>query len=97
MTTTASTTMDLSDLLQAGIRYGTIFTDPPWPERGSGRIKRGADRYYPLMKIADIIGMAPAVRQIAKPRSHLSQAHLARPRPANGLAGADEVHSSTGC
>ena len=32
-----------------------------------------------------------------KPKSHLSQAHLARPRPANGSARADEVHSSTGC
>ena len=65
------TTITLSSLLQEGIRYGTIFADPPWPERGGGKIKRGADRHYPLMKIADIIAMAPAVRQLAKPSSHL--------------------------
>ena len=28
--------------------------DPPWLERGGGKIKRGADRHYPLMKLADI-------------------------------------------
>lgn len=34
---------------QAG-GYKTIYADPPWLERGSGKIKRGADRHYPLMK-----------------------------------------------
>jgi N6-adenosine-specific RNA methylase IME4 len=39
-------------------RYRTILIDPPWPERGGGRIKRGADRHYPLLpvwKIPEVI------------------------------------------
>lgn len=35
--------------------YRCILMDPPWPERGGGRIKRGADRYYDLMSPADIL------------------------------------------
>lgn len=38
-------------------KYKTIYADPPWPERGGGKIKRGADRHYPLMKVKDIIAM----------------------------------------
>lgn len=36
-------------------RYKTIVADPPWKEQGAGKIKRGADRHYPLMKTDDII------------------------------------------
>lgn len=39
-------------------RYRTIVIDPPWPERGGGVIKRGADAHYPLLntsEIADVI------------------------------------------
>lgn len=45
-------------------RYRTILADPPWhtsmfnPQiqaRGCGKTKRGADRYYPLMKTPAII------------------------------------------
>jgi len=28
--------------------------DPPWNERGGGRIKRGADRHYPLLKAGEM-------------------------------------------
>ncbi len=35
--------------------YACIAADPPWNERGGGKIKRGADRHYPLMKTPDII------------------------------------------
>lgn len=35
-------------------RYGTIVADPPWPERGGGKIRRGADRHYPLMTVREI-------------------------------------------
>lgn len=38
-----------------GHKYKTIYADPPWAERGSGKIKRGADRHYALMKTEDII------------------------------------------
>lgn len=32
-------------------RFPTISLDPPWPERGGGKIKRGADRHYPLLAV----------------------------------------------
>jgi len=30
--------------------WKTGLLDPPWPERGAGKVKRGADRHYPLIK-----------------------------------------------
>jgi len=30
---------DLSAMLQDGIRYGTIFADPPWPGTGGGQVR----------------------------------------------------------
>jgi N6-adenosine-specific RNA methylase IME4 len=30
--------------------YKTILIDPPWPEQGGGKCKRGADRHYKLIK-----------------------------------------------
>jgi N6-adenosine-specific RNA methylase IME4 len=36
------------------MRYGTILIDPPWAEYGGGRIKRGANRHYPLMSEDEI-------------------------------------------
>lgn len=36
------------------MKYTTILMDPPWFERGGGRIKRGADRHYPLVKTAEL-------------------------------------------
>ena len=35
-------------------RYKTIYADPPWLERGGGRICRGAQRHYPLMSTVAI-------------------------------------------
>ena len=37
--------------------YRTIMADPPWNESGGGKIKRGADRHYDLMKTPDIIDL----------------------------------------
>lgn len=34
--------------------FSTIYIDPPWPERGGGKIKRGADRHYKLLRVGDI-------------------------------------------
>ncbi len=31
--------------------FKTILIDFPWPERGGGKIKRGADRHYPVMPV----------------------------------------------
>lgn len=35
--------------------FKTILMDPPWNERGGGKVKRGADRHYPLMVWQDIV------------------------------------------
>lgn len=35
--------------------YQCILMDPPWNEQGGGKIKRGADRHYPLIKGKDQI------------------------------------------
>lgn len=35
--------------------YRTILADPPWEERGGGRICRGAQRHYELMAVPEII------------------------------------------
>jgi N6-adenosine-specific RNA methylase IME4 len=50
-------------------KYRAIYADPPWPERGGGKIKRGADRHYKLMKVKDI--MALPVTDIAEDNAHL--------------------------
>ena len=34
--------------------YATIAMHPPWWEKGGGRIKRGADRHYGLVKTPDL-------------------------------------------
>ncbi len=35
--------------------YNCIAADPPWPERGGGKIKRGCDRHYPVIKTKEEI------------------------------------------
>lgn len=50
-------------------QYGTIYADPPWLERGGGKIKRGADRHYPLMTVKQIAALP--VADLAMPDSHL--------------------------
>lgn len=35
--------------------FHTVLADPPWNERGGGKVKRGADRHYPLLKWPDIV------------------------------------------
>jgi N6-adenosine-specific RNA methylase IME4 len=51
-------------------QYGTIISDIPWPEFGGGKIKRGADRHYPLMKLPEICALGPEVMKISLPDSH---------------------------
>jgi N6-adenosine-specific RNA methylase IME4 len=51
-------------------KYHTIYADPPWNESGGGKIKRGADKHYPLMKTKEIIQMAPFIQHISKPNAH---------------------------
>ena len=42
------------DIFNTYKKYKTIYLDPPWEESGGGKIKRGADRHYPLMSIKEI-------------------------------------------
>ena len=37
--------------------FNVVSLDPPWPESGGGKIKRGADRHYPLLPVAKIPGV----------------------------------------
>lgn len=53
------------------MKYQTIYADLPWPEYGGGKIKRGADRHYPLMKVKDIIGMSDFVNSFSDENCHL--------------------------
>ena len=50
-------------------KYDIIYADPPWNETGGGKIKRGADKHYQLMKTKDI--MALPVNKIANDNCHL--------------------------
>lgn len=49
--------------------YRTILADPPWPEHGGGKSKRGADRHYPLMSVRRI--KALPVGDLAAADAHL--------------------------
>lgn len=50
-------------------KYKTILADPPWKESGGGKIKRGADRHYPLMTTKEICALP--VQQISDDNCHL--------------------------
>lgn len=50
-------------------KYQIIYADPPWAEYGGGKIKRGADKHYPLMKTEDIIKLP--VLQLSDNNAHL--------------------------
>ncbi len=50
-------------------RYRTGMFDPPWWESGGGKIKRGAQRHYPLMKTKAICALP--VGDLFEPDAHL--------------------------
>jgi|SRR3990172_4546057 len=50
-------------------KYRTIYADPPWPMFGGGKIKRGADKHYPLMSIKEISDLD--VNSLADENCHL--------------------------
>lgn len=58
------------DIFNTDKRYKTIYLDPPWMERGGGKIKRGADRHYPLMKTTEIAEL-PIERLIDENGCHM--------------------------
>lgn len=54
--------------------FTTILADPPWNETGAGKIKRGADRHYKVMKTPAIIStMKQALKDMGGTREN---AHL---------------------
>ena len=50
-------------------KYKTIYADPPWPEYGGGKIKRGADKHYRLMSVKEIMSLS--VSNISEDNAHL--------------------------
>lgn len=42
------------DIYNTDMKYKTIYLDPPWEEKGGGKIKRGADKHYQTMSIKEI-------------------------------------------
>jgi len=57
------------DIYTTKNKYDIIYADPPWNETGGGRIKRGADHHYPLMKTKDIINLP--VHNVVNDNCHL--------------------------
>lgn len=53
------------------MKYKTIYADPPWNECGGGKIKRGADRHYSLMKTHEIIELSGLVNSFSDENCHL--------------------------
>lgn len=51
------------------VKYKTIYADPPWMEQGGGKIKRGADKHYSLMKTPEIMSLP--VQKLADDGCHL--------------------------
>lgn len=51
------------------IKFDVVYADPPWNESGGGKIKRGADRHYALMKTKDIAALD--VKSICNDNAHL--------------------------
>ena len=50
-------------------KYRTVLADPPWPEYGGGKIKRGADRHYRFMRL-------PEITEFMKALPYAEQCHL---------------------
>jgi N6-adenosine-specific RNA methylase IME4 len=57
--------------VQEEIKYQTIYADPPWPEIGGGKICRGAQKHYPVMKIHEIIALKDFINKLAAENCHL--------------------------
>lgn len=50
-------------------KYEIIYADPPWQEIGGGKIVRGANKHYPLMKTKDIASLP--IKNVSAENSHL--------------------------
>lgn len=70
--------------------YKTIYADPPWMECGGGKIRRGADRHYPLMHTNGIMALP------VQPLIHPDGCHLYLWTTNNFLKDALQVVSAWG-
>lgn len=52
-------------------KYQTIYADPPWLEKGGGKIKRGADKHYPLLKTEAIMDLGLDLSEYIETNAHL--------------------------
>lgn len=46
---------EAGDMVGPSGGYRCMLLDPPWKETGGGKIKRGADRHYPLLTTPEIV------------------------------------------
>ena len=46
--------------------YRCIAMDPPWPERGGGKSKRGADRHYQVMDVPAIFDLVTGCEPVSR-------------------------------
>jgi N6-adenosine-specific RNA methylase IME4 len=46
-----------TDLLGVTVEYKTIVADPPWAETGGGKICRGAQKHYKVVKDSEMLGV----------------------------------------
>jgi len=51
--------------------YRCVMADPPWQERGTGKIKRGADRHYSLLDENSIVYVMREPMEEVGPDAHL--------------------------
>ena len=58
------------DIYSTSKKYKTIYADPPWEEKGGGKIKRGADRHYELMSNKELEQL-PVMRLADESGCHL--------------------------
>ena len=68
------------------MKYKTIYADPPWPETGGGKIKRGADRHYPLMGVKAIMAMGDQLQDYVDDQGCHLYLWVTNTHLANGLA-----------
>ena len=72
--------------------FQTVYMDPPWPERGGGKIKRGADRHYKVQTVHDI----PRIIQLAPCWDPAKNAHCYMWTTSNYLMAGGRVMSDIG-
>lgn len=60
--------MDFSELTKLGIKFGTIYADPPW-SYGNKATRNAAENHYPSMTVDEIANLP--VSEIAEENAHL--------------------------